>query len=89
MRINESLEFDTVLQGVLDSARSLTGDRYRGDDAPQRCGRASARWDPTAKVPSSDNVTRSPRPRSPASFIRAIMCRALGHTPLVRHRITV
>ena len=27
-RINESLEFDTVLQGVLDSARSLTGSRY-------------------------------------------------------------
>ena len=27
-RINESLEFDTVLQGVLDSARSLTGARY-------------------------------------------------------------
>ena len=28
MRINESLEFDTVLQGVLDSACSLTGARY-------------------------------------------------------------
>ena len=28
LRINESLEFDTVLQGVLDSARSLTGARY-------------------------------------------------------------
>ena len=27
-RINESLEFDTVLQGVLDSARSLTSARY-------------------------------------------------------------
>ena len=27
-RINESLDFDTVLQGVLDSARSLTGARY-------------------------------------------------------------
>ena len=27
-RINESLEFDTVLQGVLDSSRSLTGARY-------------------------------------------------------------
>ena len=26
--INESLDFDTVLQGVLDSARSLTGSRY-------------------------------------------------------------
>ena len=28
LRINESLDFDTVLQGVLDSACSLTGARY-------------------------------------------------------------
>ena len=28
LRINESLEFDQVLQGVLDSARSLTGARF-------------------------------------------------------------
>ena len=28
LRINESLDFDIVLQGVLDSARSLTGARY-------------------------------------------------------------
>ena len=28
LRVNESLDFDTVLQGVLDSARSLTGARY-------------------------------------------------------------
>ena len=28
LRINESLDFDTVLQEVLDSARSLTGARY-------------------------------------------------------------
>ena len=28
LRINESLDFDQVLQGVLDSARSLTGARY-------------------------------------------------------------
>ena len=28
VRINESLDFDTVLQGALDSARSLTGARY-------------------------------------------------------------
>ena len=28
LRINESLDFDTVLQGVLDSARALTGARY-------------------------------------------------------------
>ena len=28
LRINESIDFDTVLQGVLDSACSLTGARY-------------------------------------------------------------
>ena len=28
LRINESLDFETVLQGVLDSARSLTGAKY-------------------------------------------------------------
>ena len=28
LRINESLDFDTVLQGVVDSARTLTGSRY-------------------------------------------------------------
>ena len=28
LRINESLDFDTVLRGVMDSARSLTGARY-------------------------------------------------------------
>ena len=28
LRISESLDFETVLQGVLDSARSLTGARY-------------------------------------------------------------
>ncbi len=28
LRINESLDFETVLQGVLDSTRSLTGSRY-------------------------------------------------------------
>ena len=36
LRINESLDFDTVLQGVFDSARSLTEARLRGDDAPRR-----------------------------------------------------
>ena len=28
VRINESLDFDTVLQGILDSAWSLTGARF-------------------------------------------------------------
>ena len=28
LRITEDLDFSTVLQGVLDSARSLTGARY-------------------------------------------------------------
>ena len=46
LHINASLDFDTVLQGVLDSARSLTGARYGVltflDDAG-----------PTARPPSS------------------------------------
>ena len=33
LNINESLDFDTVLQGVLDSARSLTGVSARHDQA--------------------------------------------------------
>ena len=44
LRINESLDFETVLQGVLDSARSLTGARYGVitllDDAGRRPGGA-------------------------------------------------
>ena len=41
LRISESLDFNSVLQGVLDSARSLTGARYGvialhdGDGTPQ------------------------------------------------------
>ena len=37
LRINESLDFDTALQGVLDSARSLTG-------AAVQTGRSSGFW---------------------------------------------
>ena len=55
LRINESLDFDTVLQGVLDSARSLTGARYGAmtllDDAadlPLDC-------DPGADAPDGDS----------------------------------
>ena len=32
IRINESLDFDTGLQDVVDSARTLTGSRYRAMD---------------------------------------------------------
>ena len=39
LRINESLEFDTVLQGVLDSACALTEARYGLPDALRRDGR--------------------------------------------------
>ncbi len=43
LRINESLDFDTVLLGVLDSARSLTEARYGAmtllDDAVEPSGR--------------------------------------------------
>ena len=36
LRINESLDFDQVLQGVLDAARSLTARPLRRDDAARR-----------------------------------------------------
>ena len=38
LRINESLDLDSVLQGVLDSARTLTGARYASDHHPGRVG---------------------------------------------------
>ena len=38
LRINESLDFDTVLQGVLDSACSLTGARYGVITLPNETG---------------------------------------------------
>ena len=36
LRINEPLEFDAVLQGVLDAARSLTDACYGGNGVPRR-----------------------------------------------------
>ena len=38
LRINESLDFDTVLHEVLDSARELTGARYAVITLLNRCG---------------------------------------------------
>ncbi len=40
LRINESLDFETVLQGVLDSARSLTDARYGVIEIPGGAGQA-------------------------------------------------
>ena len=36
LRINETLEFDNVLQVVVDNARALTGARYACDTPPTR-----------------------------------------------------
>ena len=44
--INESLDFDTVLQGVLDSARSLTEARLRGDRSTTMEGRYRTSYRP-------------------------------------------
>ena len=41
LRINESLELDTVLQGVIDSARSLSGAVYGGICTVDEAGRAN------------------------------------------------
>ena len=39
LRINESLDLDAVLQGVIDSARSLAGARYGGISTVDEAGR--------------------------------------------------
>ena len=39
LRINESLDFDTVLQEVVDSARTLTGSRYGAITVLDEAGR--------------------------------------------------
>ena len=54
LRINESLDFDTVLQGVLDSARSLTGARYGAMTLLNDAVELPPDWTPTAKAPGSN-----------------------------------
>ena len=54
LRINESLDFDTVLQGVLDSARSLTGARYGAMTLLNDAVELPPDWEPTAKAPGSN-----------------------------------
>ena len=54
LRINESLDFDTVLQGVLDSARSLTGARYGAMTLLNGAVELPPDWTPTAKAPDSN-----------------------------------
>ena len=54
LRINESLDFDTVLQGVLDSARSLTGARYGAMTLLNGAVELPPDWEPTANAPDSN-----------------------------------
>ena len=54
LRINESLDFDTVLQGVLDSARSLTGARYGAMTLLNGAVELPPDWTPMAKAPDSN-----------------------------------
>ena len=48
LRITEDLDFNTVLQGVVDSARSLTSSRYGAitvfGDGGQPSGRRKGSW---------------------------------------------
>ena len=46
LRINESLDLDTVLQGVLDSACLLTGARYGVIATLDDLGRWRTSWPP-------------------------------------------
>ena len=54
LRINESLDFDTVLQGVLDSARSLTGARYGAMTLLKDGVEIPPDWEPSANPPGTN-----------------------------------
>ena len=54
LRINESLDFDTVLQGVLDSARSLTGARYGAMTLLKDGVEIPPDWAPPANPPGTN-----------------------------------
>ena len=54
LRINESLDFDTVLQGVLDSARSLTGARYGAMTLLKDGVEIPPDWEPPANPPGTN-----------------------------------
>ncbi len=54
LRINESLDFDTVLQGVLDSARSLTGARYGAMTLLDDAAELPPDWGPGADASGSN-----------------------------------
>ena len=53
LRINESLDFDKVLQGVMDSARALTEARYGAMTLVGDAVELPADCDPTADAPGS------------------------------------
>ena len=67
LRINESLDFGTVLQGVLDNARALTGARYGvitllddGADTGLPVFRADSRGEPAVcRISQRDAVLRA------------------------------
>ena len=54
LRINESLDFDTVLQGVLDSARALTEARYGAMTLLDAAVELPPDWDPMTNALGSN-----------------------------------
>ena len=54
LRINESLDFDTVLQGVLDSARALTEARYGAMTLVDAAVELPPDWDPMTNALGSN-----------------------------------
>ena len=54
LRINESLDFDTVLQGVLDSARALTEARYGAMTLLDAAVELPPDWDPLTNALGSN-----------------------------------
>ena len=89
VRINESLDFDTVLQGVLDSARRLTSARYgmmalldRGGEVQDllasglTTGEAEQLWITPDRYQIFESLTETPEPLRVADLVKHV--RSLG-----------
>lgn len=95
LRINESLDFETVLQGVLDSARSVTGARYGViiviDSAGQIQDHLSSGltadesrqlWELSPAIPLVKTISMSPGPVRSRDFHGYMRSKGLPHYDL-------
>ena len=95
LRINESLDFETVLQGVLDSARSVTGSRYGVivviDSSGQLQDHLSSGltaeenrqlWKLSAPIPLVEKISTNPGPVRTRDFHGYMHAQGLPHYTL-------